>query len=569
MVILLSVSLCSELWALNDSTEVKSIVADTIQLSSSKPDSVIPDTLSSSSDIPQKENKNIKTELSGASTSDSTKLTGNKKEIIQKDSSDIEQTIPDSSSTDSVPTVIKETKKSIDSSPVIDSAIVNTLNLKAESISDTFDSIVTLPQVKKLKLEPTTKDSINQSPVNAKKEIITKIKPKKQLSVKKPDPIKTERKLDTLKAITPKNASKQRIQIITPPDTGKVTHKEALVKKKIVLPKIDQPVAGSLDKAAIVPADTKAVVREPKKHEVVKPLKPVKTIEEPTVKLEAPLKISEPEPKKDESIKAKAPVLLENKDPVTIIKASKIITTIFLLIFGWFLLHYIGRILDILSERWPRYRLSIKGIIPIVRILGWTSLLTFIIIAVFRPPIQSVIAFTASAGIAIGFASQDILKNIFGGIVILFDKPFKVGDKIKIDEHYGEVVNIGLRTVRICTADDSQVAIPNMEIVSKSVSNSNSGETDCQVVSEFYFPETLNVDEAHVLATRCAYLSRYVYLNKPVSIVFQTEMHGPQIKIKMRLKAYVFDHRFEGPFQTDMTKTVLREFRKAGIGQGE
>ncbi|MCB0314052.1 MAG: mechanosensitive ion channel, partial [Calditrichaeota bacterium] len=52
---------------------------------------------------------------------------------------------------------------------------------------------------------------------------------------------------------------------------------------------------------------------------------------------------------------------------------------------------------------------------------------------------------------AIGFAAQDILKNIFGGLMLLLDRPFQVGDKIEAGGHYGEVVQIGLRTVRIVT----------------------------------------------------------------------------------------------------------------------
>lgn len=246
-------------------------------------------------------------------------------------------------------------------------------------------------------------------------------------------------------------------------------------------------------------------------------------------------------------------------------KAGKLVSALLVFLIGWLALHYLTLLMNLLSERWPQYRLLIKGFIPVVRILGWTVLLSFIIIGVFKPPIQSVLAFTASAGIAIGFASQDILKNIFGGVVILFDKPFKVGDKIQIDSFYGEVVSIGIRTVRIVTMDDSVVAVPNSEIVSKSVSNANTGEPDCQVAAEFYFEPDLDLDKAFVLAQQCAAISRYIYLNKPIAVVFKNEMHLGRNIIHMRLKAYVIDHRFEMPFITDMSRTVYREFRKAGL----
>ncbi len=246
-------------------------------------------------------------------------------------------------------------------------------------------------------------------------------------------------------------------------------------------------------------------------------------------------------------------------------RASKWISAILVLVLGWFVLRYTGLVLNVLSERWPRYRLTIKGIIPVVRILGWTALISFVVIGIFRPPIQSVLAFTASAGIAIGFASQDVLKNIFGGIVILFDKPFGVGDKIQIDQHYGEVLSIGLRTVRLLTPDDSVVAVPNMEIVSKSVSNANAGAPDCQVAIYFHLPVDADMDRARELALRCAALSRYAYLNKPRAVVFTNEERNGHGMIRLKLKVYVLDHRFEFALVSDLTRTVIREFRKAGL----
>lgn len=142
---------------------------------------------------------------------------------------------------------------------------------------------------------------------------------------------------------------------------------------------------------------------------------------------------------------------------------------------SYVLLRFVTRLLETLAERRTSWRLTIKAIIPIIRIFSWTVVLYIIIAHIFAPPIQTLVALTASAGIAIGFASQDILKNIFGGVMILFDRPFQVGDKIQVGEHYGEVINIGLRTVRILTPGQSIVSVPNAEVVNQSVVNANMG----------------------------------------------------------------------------------------------
>jgi small-conductance mechanosensitive channel len=251
------------------------------------------------------------------------------------------------------------------------------------------------------------------------------------------------------------------------------------------------------------------------------------------------------------------------------ISLAKIFWSIVIFSIALFLLKYLTRLLEAVAEKWANLRLTIKRLIPILRISGWTFVIYIIIAGILAPPIETLIAVTASAGIAVGFASQDILKNIFGGIMILFDRPFQVGDKIQVGSHYGEVVSIGLRTVRIVTPDDSLVSIPNSEIVNQSVSNSNSGESNCQVISEFYLPPDINIEKIKQIAYRAAAVSRFVYLNKPITVIFKNEIHQGRSLLKMRLKAYVLDIRYEFPFMSEMTETVIRELIKRNFISSE
>lgn len=241
---------------------------------------------------------------------------------------------------------------------------------------------------------------------------------------------------------------------------------------------------------------------------------------------------------------------------------SKIIISLILILITFVVIKYFTRFVEMLGERWGPSRLIVKRAVPILRISGWTVIIYFIIAVVLAPPIETLIAVTASAGIAIGFASQDILKNIFGGIMILFDRPFQVGDKIAIGNHYGEVIQIGLRTVRIVTADDSVVSIPNGEIVNQSVSNSNSGAFNCQVVSEFYLPADIDLIRLKKICYLAAAVSKYAYLKKPIAVVMKNEITEGRSLIKVRLKAYVFDIRFEFAFSSEMTELVISQILK-------
>jgi small-conductance mechanosensitive channel len=213
----------------------------------------------------------------------------------------------------------------------------------------------------------------------------------------------------------------------------------------------------------------------------------------------------------------------------------------------------------LLGEKSTKYRITIKSFIPVVKIIGWITLIFIIIAGVFRPPATTLLAFSASIGFAAGFASQDILKNIFGGIMILFDRPFQSGDKIKVGEHYGEVVEIGLRSTRIITPDDNLVSIPNSEIMNSSVANANAGEPNCQVVAEIYLPIDTDTAKARAVATQAAQVSRYVYLNKPITIIFKNEYKDRKSLLKMNIKAYVLDIRDEFKFSSEMTEIVIKK----------
>lgn len=90
-----------------------------------------------------------------------------------------------------------------------------------------------------------------------------------------------------------------------------------------------------------------------------------------------------------------------------------------------------------------------------------------------------VTAWLASAGIvgiAIGFASKDTLANLFSGIFILADAPYKLGDYIVLDSgERGMVTDIGIRSTRILTRDDIQIIIPNAAIGSVKIVNETGG----------------------------------------------------------------------------------------------
>ncbi len=80
------------------------------------------------------------------------------------------------------------------------------------------------------------------------------------------------------------------------------------------------------------------------------------------------------------------------------------------------------------------------------------------------------------AGVAIGFAAKDTLSNLFAGVFIVADAPYRIGDYIVLDgSTRGQVINIGLRSTRVLTRDDVEITIPNSVIGGSQITNQSGG----------------------------------------------------------------------------------------------
>ncbi|HKY61435.1 MAG TPA: mechanosensitive ion channel family protein [Gemmatimonadota bacterium] len=85
--------------------------------------------------------------------------------------------------------------------------------------------------------------------------------------------------------------------------------------------------------------------------------------------------------------------------------------------------------------------------------------------------ITGLLAGLGVAGLALGFAAKDTLANFIAGMTILWDRPFRVGDRVEIDGEFGQVKRITLRSTRIHTNQNIVVIIPNQNVVNNKIIN--------------------------------------------------------------------------------------------------
>lgn len=85
--------------------------------------------------------------------------------------------------------------------------------------------------------------------------------------------------------------------------------------------------------------------------------------------------------------------------------------------------------------------------------------------------VTAVIAGLGVGGVAIAFAAQNTVANLFGTVTILMDTPFKIGDKVRINNQDGIVEEIGFRSTRVRTASNTLVSFPNSMVASVQIDN--------------------------------------------------------------------------------------------------
>lgn len=111
-----------------------------------------------------------------------------------------------------------------------------------------------------------------------------------------------------------------------------------------------------------------------------------------------------------------------------------------------------------------------KGIITIVRIVVWGIAVVFLLDNLgFN--ISAVVAGLGIGGVAIAFAAQHILGDLFNYFVIFFDKPFEEGDFIIVDNYLGVIEHVGIKTTRLRSLSGEQVVMANSDLTGSRIRN--------------------------------------------------------------------------------------------------
>ena len=144
----------------------------------------------------------------------------------------------------------------------------------------------------------------------------------------------------------------------------------------------------------------------------------------------------------------------------------------------WFLSRFVSQIISeyvkpSVSKKLPGKRAD-KQMIPDVKRSVQTIIWGIgIVIALDNTgyDVKALVAGLGLGGLALALAAKDTVTNIFGGITIFFDKPFRLGDRVRVNGYDGYIVAIGLRSFRLSTLEGTEVVIPSAVIIDNVIEN--------------------------------------------------------------------------------------------------
>jgi MscS family membrane protein len=148
------------------------------------------------------------------------------------------------------------------------------------------------------------------------------------------------------------------------------------------------------------------------------------------------------------------------------------IRTVAIVVLGIFLVDIVG---ERLSARAAKTRSTVDDILyPLVQKMAWLLVVLLgaaQILSVHGVNVAGLVAGLGLGGLAFALAAKDTIENIFGSIAILIDQPFRVGDAINVGGVSGTVEQIGLRSTRLRTPDNSLISMPNSKVIAGHVDN--------------------------------------------------------------------------------------------------
>ncbi|MGR5167255.1 mechanosensitive ion channel family protein [Vibrio astriarenae] len=249
----------------------------------------------------------------------------------------------------------------------------------------------------------------------------------------------------------------------------------------------------------------------------------------------------------------------------SMIRWSGVMFSVLVIAATWLLLKFMNSIVESIGSQFAQYRMLLQKVQSFLQFFIYLTAALVVFMISFRINDHILALIGGTLAVSVGFALKDLAASFIAGLTVMIDRPFQVGDRVTFEGNYGDILAIGLRSIRMRTLSDDIITIPNNKFLNEVVVSGNYGALDMQVVIPFYIGLNEDISLARDLIQEAASSSRYIHLPKPVVVLVKQTITDNYLAITLTCKAYVVDTAYEKLFETDVTLRVMNEFKKAGI----
>ncbi len=226
-----------------------------------------------------------------------------------------------------------------------------------------------------------------------------------------------------------------------------------------------------------------------------------------------------------------------------------------------------GVLLRALARRRSRGALVSRHTEPLFENLAKVAIVilgAYLVIQAWGADVSGLLAAGGIAGLAVGFAARDTLANLFAGIFIFADGPYKIGDFITLDTgERGMVTEIGIRSTRLLTRDDIEVTIPNAVMGNAKINNESGGpHVKYRIRVRVGVAYTSDVEKVEALQLQVADDNEKVCKQPTPRVRFRG--FGPS-SIDYELLCWVEEPVLRGIVTHELVKATIKAFAEAGI----
>jgi small-conductance mechanosensitive channel len=176
--------------------------------------------------------------------------------------------------------------------------------------------------------------------------------------------------------------------------------------------------------------------------------------------------------------------------------------------------------------------------------------------------LRDVTIIAGALGIGIGFGLQGIVVNLVSGLILLFERPIKVGDYIELGQKWAEIKKIGLRATVVETFDRAEVVVPNSDLVSTQVTNWTLSNRFIRLIIPVGVAYGSDVSLVMQTLMECAEANSMV-TRVPTPKVFFLAFGESSLDFEVRV--WISDVENRRQVQSDLHQEIDRRFRELGI----